>query len=150
MTPQQSQLAAHGVDQLLRIVRQIEGVFFQHRRQKGNQFVALAVEPSRGHRFHADPRMAREPEPAIGTHGRQALRQLPRTGDPGAAEARGHRQTSLFQSGLNGIALRDQGHQHLCRPQRLAMAALALPPVASMGSSTMMGRPARVAGSLAR
>ena len=80
MPLQQLQLRPHGIDQLHRIVSQIERALFQHRRQKGHPFAAgdtlVPVEPCRGHGFHAYGRMARKPELGVRTHLGHALGQL--------------------------------------------------------------------------
>ena len=118
MALQQLQLRPHGIDQLHRIVSQVERALLQHRRQKGHAFGAggslVPVEPRRGHGFHAYGRMARKPELGVGTHLGHALGQLFGTAD-------GDWVPAVFGQGqagpVEGVGDRGRGrhqrHQHL-------------------------------------
>ena len=74
----------------------------------------MAVEPGRGHGFHAYGRVARKPELGVGTHLGHALGQLFGTAD-------GDRVPAVFGQGqagpVEGVGDRGRGrhqrHQHL-------------------------------------
>ena len=105
---QQAQLSSHRINQLFRIVGEVEGALLQHGGQEGQPFAAAAIEAGGGHRFHPPGGMAAQAQRRVRPHRRHPFAELLGAGDPqavgvvGAGPRRGHGQPRLGQGLGNG------------------------------------------------